>query len=308
MLAVALLAAAAAPAAHATRSTPLREVALAAVPEGNPASALASDGDRYVAHLLAGTRTTRVHDTKTAATADVPDCRMIAGSEGLFVAACGDRFARFGAHFYDARTGQLYGIPGRSEHDFFHAIGEHWVEGENTRPCPTFNCSVVEVYVNRKTGERVDCYLDYEACDHDLDTPTGRHTRKRRFLPIVLSDLSLILRERGRRDVRLSAPGTCGGEPTACRPALSAGHVSWTEADRRGGGAAHVRGFRIGERRRAAWKVPRAAACPGEGERRAVQVHTRWAVWFTPLVAEQVDRSVCRTTPLYSAAWPEAER
>jgi hypothetical protein len=307
MLAVVLAAAVAAPAAHATRSTPLREVALAGVPESGPASALVSDGERYVAHVLAGTRVTRVHDTRTGATADVRDCRMVAGSRGLFVAGCGGRFGRSGAHFYDARTGQLYGIPGRDEHDFFYGIGEHWVEGESARPCPTFNCSAEYVYVSRKTAQRLDCYPD-EGCDHNLDTPTGGHTRKRRFTTRVNTDLSLILRERRARDLRLSAPGACDGEPPACRPALSAGHVSWTEADRHGGGAAHVRGFDVAARRRAAWKVPRVIACPGSGEPRAVQVHTRWAVWFTALVPERADRSACRTTPVYAAAWPRAGR
>ncbi|HEX2127278.1 MAG TPA: hypothetical protein VHF45_12055 [Thermoleophilaceae bacterium] len=307
VIAAALLALVATP-AHGARSTPVREVASAAVQDGEDQWTLASDGRRYVSYVLAGTRTARVHDTATGATFDVPDCRLLVGSNGLFVAACGERFHAYGGgkHFLDARTRQLFPIRGQLPGDAFDAIGEHWVRGADTTPCPTFNCSEVTVYVNRKTGRRVDCFSESEgACDGriDMSTPSGRWRKHSRML-LAREEAGVILRERGRRDRRLSSRGACTQGADYCDATLSSGHVTWSEPDRANGRRAHVFGFDLRTERRAAWKVPRAWACPGErGELHARVVHTRHEVWFAGLFPAYPSEA-CRSAPVYAARWP----
>jgi hypothetical protein len=287
--------------AQATRSTPIRTVG--ELDYRRNQAVLTSDGDRYVGYVRAGTTSARVRDTKTGKEVDVPGCRLGAGSHAVFLAACEGGYQD---ELYDVRTRRRRPIRGRERYDHFNDIGRHWIAGTDDTPVNCGNkCPYVLVHVNRRTGRRIACAPDYEdGCELDLDTPSGAHPPWTRFT-FVDERLALVLRERGRPDTNLSQPGACIDASDYCTGNPEGGRVTWTEADLPDGRRAHVRGFNLRTRRRAAWKVPRDFACPGTGDAlQAFAVHTRWEVWFAGLVPQYPDEYACRSVALYAARWP----
>lgn len=289
--------------AQASRTTPIRTVGELDYRRNAPV--LSSDRDRYVAYRPAGANAARVHDTKTGTAVEVPGCRLGAGSHGVFLAACGGGYQD---ELYDVRTRRRRPINGSRRYDQFNSIGRHWAAGLHSDPADCGNkCPYVLVHVNLRTGERVECASDYEdGCELDLDSPSGAHPPWSRFT-LVDGSFALVLRDRRRGDTRLSQPGACVSEADYCAEQLEADRVTWTEPDLPDGRRAHIRGFEIRARRRAAWKVPRGFACAGSGGAlQAFAAHTRWEVWFAGLVPQYPDEYACRAVALYAARWPGA--
>ncbi|HEX8648054.1 MAG TPA: hypothetical protein VF715_14260 [Thermoleophilaceae bacterium] len=218
-----------------------------------------SDGARYFA-LNAAPGTVRVFDTETRSVRDVAvgeRCRARSGSPGVVLVVCDQERTPY---LLRLATGALHPVPVGPQTtegiEYWHTVGRHWIAGTTTTVGKQ-----IEVFVNRRTGERVSRSFDLDA-GRDVDDPKLRPYPR----SVFDRDGSLSLRAGDSADGSLSLLRRGPDTRLTTRPwrstQLSAGIVTWTEEPRT------VRAYDDRARVRLGWVVDGPATV-------ATSVHTR---------------------------------